>query len=510
METYSWYNIRVVCFAAFGSLFTGYSLAVFAFTLGQPTFYSSLNLVASATLPGYGHTNDILGAANGVFFGTGFFGCFLAGWAGNRLGRVNGFRIAAVTGMLGGALQCGSQSQAMFLVARAVAGLAAGHTMAAMPTYFTEVSPPHSRGLITGAHAIFINLGYCLAGWIGFGCYYTPKSVFAWRFPFAVVVIWALCLFAGSFYVPESPRFLVQHDNPEKALSILIRLHHDPKDPTDAFAHRELQLIQQRCEAEKIIIATDGPWRLFNKKANRQRLLLAWLIMVGGQNIGPLVINNYNVLLYNSLGLGATDSLLLSAGYNTLGLVIACIGGLISDRLGRRRALLTGYILITCVFAVLTGMIGKYNVSPSKGWAAAATTMIYVYVVCYNSFIDLNQFTAATEVFPTHIRSQASAISISGLFLSVTLWLNLLPTATASIGWKYYLVFNCLTVVHTIYLFFYLPETAGWHLEEMDRALADDQHGHFEAQDVAGMKLQVGSDHVEALPEVTQDIQTKA
>lgn len=55
-----------------------------------------------------------------------------------------------------------------FLVARAVAGLAAGHTMAAMPTYFAEVAPPRSRGLITGAHAIFINIGYCTAGWVGY------------------------------------------------------------------------------------------------------------------------------------------------------------------------------------------------------------------------------------------------------------------------------------------------------------------------------------------------------
>lgn len=81
--------------------------------LGQPTFYASLNLEQDSTAPGYGHTNDILGAANGVFFGAGFFGCFLAGWAGDRFGRVNGFRIAAVTGMIGGILQCGSQSPAM-------------------------------------------------------------------------------------------------------------------------------------------------------------------------------------------------------------------------------------------------------------------------------------------------------------------------------------------------------------------------------------------------------------
>jgi hypothetical protein len=102
-----------VLFAAFGSLFTGYSLAVFAFTIGQPTFYTSLNLEQDPTAPGYSHTNDIIGAANGVFFGAGFFGCFLAGWAGNRFGRVNGFRGAAVTGIIGGILQCGSQSPAM-------------------------------------------------------------------------------------------------------------------------------------------------------------------------------------------------------------------------------------------------------------------------------------------------------------------------------------------------------------------------------------------------------------
>lgn len=36
-----------------------------------------------------------------------------------------------------------------------------------MPTYFAEVAPPHARGLMTGAHGSFINLGYTIAGWVG-------------------------------------------------------------------------------------------------------------------------------------------------------------------------------------------------------------------------------------------------------------------------------------------------------------------------------------------------------
>lgn len=83
---------------------------------------------------------------------------------------------------------------------------------------------------------------------------------------------------------------------------------------------------------------------------------------------------------------------------------------------------------------------------------------LFMCICSYNSFIDLNQFTVATEIFPTHVRNQASAMAISGLFLADILWLNLLPTAMATIGWKYYLVFVCLAVAHSIYLMLYLPE----------------------------------------------------
>lgn len=122
-------------------------------------------------------------------------------------------------------------------------------------------------------------------------------------------------------------------------MDILIRLHRDDRDTNNTFAHQELQLIVQKAEAEKEVVTRDGPLRLFTKKDNRKKLILACMVMMGGQNIGPLVINNYNVLLYGSLGLGATTSLLLSAVYNSVGLVTALVGGLIADRLGRRRSL---------------------------------------------------------------------------------------------------------------------------------------------------------------------------
>lgn len=139
---------------------------------------------------------------------------------------------------------------------------------------------------------------------------------------------------------------MVQRDDHQKALDILIRLHRDPDDASNTFAQEELRLIVQRCQNEKHEISRDGAWRLFTKKANRKKLFLALVIMIGGQNIGPLVINNYNVLLYGSLGLNATVSLLLSAVYNTVGLLIAAfVGGTVANKIGRRTAMGTSLLL---------------------------------------------------------------------------------------------------------------------------------------------------------------------
>lgn len=100
-------------FAAFGSLFTGYSAAIIVATVGQPSWYRSLNLESDSTAPGYSHTTTIIGASNGVLFAGGTLGCILGGWLGDKLGRVNAFRVAATVGIIGAAIQTGAVNQAM-------------------------------------------------------------------------------------------------------------------------------------------------------------------------------------------------------------------------------------------------------------------------------------------------------------------------------------------------------------------------------------------------------------
>ncbi|KAK6368175.1 hypothetical protein LTS17_009916 [Exophiala oligosperma] len=500
METYSSYNVAVILFAAFGSLFGGYGLSVIVATLGQPTWYSSLNIDPTSS-----HATAIIGAANGVFFAGGFFGCLVSAYAVEKLGRLNGLRLAAVIGIIGAAIQTGAVNQGMYLAARVITGLSVGQVIVAMPTYYAEVAPPHSRGLMAGAHGSFINAGYALAAWIGFACFHASETSFGWRFPNAVLVILALCVLGGSFFIPESPRWLCSRGQDQKALEILCRLHHDKHDPEDHFAHRELGLIRKQLEADRVALLTDGKWQLFTKQTYRKRFILALMLLVGGQNVGVLVINNYNTLLYQSLGLSNSEALIVGAGYNTWAMIANFAGAMFSDRLGRRKALLAGYTANVAMFTVATALIAKYSETNSKSYAAAALTFLFLYVTAYGSAIDVNQFTVASEIFPSHLRSMGTGLAMSGLFLADTLWLELASTAMATIGWKYYLMFLCLGVVHTIYLYFRLPETSGLALEEIDALFGKAVAGHIQDEDLEKVAVQ----HNDNVTELVEDPQNR-
>jgi hypothetical protein len=122
-------------------------------------------------------------------------------------------------------------------------------------------------------------------------------------------------------------------------LEILCKLHHDPADVEDHFAHRELRLIRSQLEVDLTLITEHGQWQLFTIPTYRRRSILGFLLMMGGQNIGVLVINNYNTLLYESLGLSNKQALVVGAAYNTWAAFANMGGATVSDRLGRRKAL---------------------------------------------------------------------------------------------------------------------------------------------------------------------------
>jgi len=141
------------------------------------------------------------------FLGGGFVGALIQAPISSKWGR----RVATGTGAalitLSGALQAGSVHIAMFIVARLLCGVGAGIVITNCPVYMSEVSPPHTRGMLTGSHAITIVYAYITSSLLAVAWSYVDTP-YQWRLQFVILTAVGLLLLASLPFIPESPRWL--------------------------------------------------------------------------------------------------------------------------------------------------------------------------------------------------------------------------------------------------------------------------------------------------------------
>ena len=311
----NFFNLVVVIYVAIGSTACSYGLSVIGGTIGQPTFYTGLKMAPPGS-PGYSKTAGLISAYNGVNSAGAIFGAAFTAWYANYAGRKRAIQLGALILAIGGALSAGSIDPAMFIVARFIAGLGIGLLITAIPMYQSEVSTPESRGFMVCMHGIMFAAGYSLSAWIGYGCYFSPKtSSFGWRFPLAFQSGPSLVLLLGSPFLPYSPRWLLQQDRPDEALEVLRRLHATKEDPDAHQAKREFYQMRRQLELDRQIKTKTGHFDVFRTPSNRKRALFAFGMMFGNMFTGILVVTNYGILLYEAIGLSGSMPLLLSGIY---------------------------------------------------------------------------------------------------------------------------------------------------------------------------------------------------
>lgn len=447
---------QIILFVTFGSVTYGYSSSIIATTLGQPTFlaYFELDTRKNAT--------QLIGAMNGLYQAGGLIGVLSCIWAADKYGRRVALFINAVITVVGGALQAGSVDVGMFIFFRFVTGWGIGALVALVPLYQSEISPPKIRGLLVGMHGVLLCVGYTLASWVGLGFYFVNASGAQWRIPLAIQCIFPLVLAAGVLFLPESPRWLLDHDRVEEAFKAFHATHAESSGDTRT-SEVEFEKLRQQIKMEE-----DEPtaWKdLWQRKSLRKRCIVGFLTMFAGQGSATLVINNYGPSLYSSLGYGTVRQLVLQGAWISVCPFGNVFNSLVVDKFGRTRLLAVG--LTGCVIALAGECItvSIFQKTGDTGVAAAAVFFLFLHIGFYSTTTDATSYIYAAEIFPTPLRAKGLAISICGLFSATIAFLQAAPTAFDEIGWRYYLVFIVITSIMVVVILWYFPEVS-LHLRE--------------------------------------------
>ncbi|KAF8857187.1 general substrate transporter [Acephala macrosclerotiorum] len=479
-------TISSAVFLAIGGFLFGYDSGIITSTIAQPRFVKYFN----------NPNGSLQGGIVSSFQGGAIAGTIVTFIVADKLGRKRTIALGSAFATLGCALQAGAASMAMLIVGRFIAGLAVGILTSTIPMYAGEISQASFRGILSGLLQWMLGWGFLVAQWLGYGCSFTNTD-FQWRFPLAFQCIPALILLCGIWFLQESPRWLMEQDRHEEALAVLHKLHDDGSDATKEYVELEFR------EIRDVIIADRNTnkisWSsIFRKPSWRRRLLLGCGVQAFGPLSGINVINYYGPHIYELLGIGTQESLMIIGISGALSIVYCTIGLWLLDRVGRVKPLIIS--AGGCALAlVVNAALSQHLVGAGANQLRAMVAMNFVFSFFYTP-MGIISWVYPAEIFPVDIRAKGNSISTFVNWTLNLIFAQISPNALSTIGFKYFYVFFVFGIIAVVCYSLFYPETKGKTLEQMDELFGDQLVPHA-LQDPVGAELAVGksamTEHVE-------------
>lgn len=505
------YVLGLALFASLGGFLFGYDQGVVSGVLTMESFAARFpHIYLDSGFKGWFVSSLLLAA---------WFGSLLNGPIADRFGRKGSILMAVVVFVVGSAIQAGAVSVGMIFTGRSIAGLSVGMLTMIVPMYMSEVSVPGIRGTLVVLQQLSITLGILVSYWLEYGTQYigghrcapnipysggtrshptfnplrdvgphgcTGQSEAAWRVPFALQIVPALILGFGMLAFPESPRYFLMRRRDAQALAALAKLRR-VSSQSESLRQEYLAI-----KAEVLFGETYAKERFPGKSGvslyiaeytslvstwpSFKRLAVGCCTMFFQQFMGCNAMIYYAPTIFGQLGLsGQTTSLLATGVYGIVNTLSTLPALFLIDKVGRRPLLMCGAFGTFASLVIVGGIIGGYGSSLAQhkaaGWAGIA--FIYIYDINFSySFAPIG-WVLPSEIFNLGSRSKAMSITTSTTWMCNFIIGLVTPDMLSTITWGTYIFFAAFCLLALAFTYFYVPETRGKSLEDMDAIFGD-------------------------------------
>jgi MFS family permease len=294
----------------------------------------------------------------------------------DRFGRKMGILIGSVFLLIGVALQGGANGFGMFVGGRLLLGFGMCITLSSAPLLIAELSHPQDRAILSTYMGCTYHSGAFIAAWTTYGTLQIPSD-WAWRLPSSLQCVCTIIILAFLYWIPESPRWYVDKDKPEKALEILAYYHADG-NKNDEFVQLEYTEIRTALALDKQMDRSSR-WIDFTKTpGNRKRIGLISAIGIFSQWSGNGIASYYLAKALSDVGItSAKQQLGINGGMKAAALVVNFVFALFVDRFGRRPIYLISTVGMLVAFTIMTIVAARYAISGQAGLGTGFVAMIF-------------------------------------------------------------------------------------------------------------------------------------
>lgn len=390
----------------------------------------------------------------GWAFSSLLFGCTIGSAAAGRLTDTYGRRgmlrwvavIFAITSLATGL----APNFRLFILARFLGGLAVGGASILSPMYVAEISPPSLRGRMGTLYQLSIVVGIVVSYCIN----YLLRDVgpWNWRWMFITGVIPSITFFLLLVRAPETPRFLYKSGSKEEAFSLMKKILGQEE------AEREIE------EVRASLVVNQGTWRDLARPELRRVLSVGFCLAILVHFSGINMIVDYAPRIFQSAGF-KMDAALFSTF--VIGLTFCgatCISFWTIDRFGRRPLYIVGSLgmTIALLLLILSVLLGHFH-------SLLVLGLIMIYIAFFASCIGPVFWTLVPEIFPNRIRGTAMSVPVLAQWVANAVVVLLFPLAFAKLGKVPTFAFLAvMSLLQAIFTWFFVPETKGKTLEEIE------------------------------------------
>ncbi|GMN50921.1 hypothetical protein TIFTF001_020073 [Ficus carica] len=334
-----------------------------------------------------------------------------------------------------------------------------------VPLYLSEMAPYKYRGALNIGFQLSITIGILVANILNY-FFAKIKGGWGWRLSLGGAMVPAIIIMVGSLVLPDTPNSLIERGRKDEARSKLQKI-------------RGIEDVDE--EFDDLVTASDAskqvehPWTRLLERKYRPHLSMAILIPFFQQLTGINVIMFYAPVLFNTIGFG-DDASLMSAvitGIVNVGATLVSIYGV--DKWGRRFLFLEGGVQMLICQAVVAAAIGaKFGVDGNPGelpkwYAIVVVVFICTYVAGFAWSWGPLGWLVPSEIFPLEIRSAAQSVNVSVNMLFTFAVAQVFLTMLCHLKFGLFLFFAFFVVIMSIFVYFFLPETKGIPIEEMNQ-----------------------------------------
>ncbi len=383
-------------------------------------------------------------------------GALSGGPLSDRVGRRPTTLLAAVIFGVGALAVAFAPGVGFIIFGRFLLGLGVGLASMIVPLYIAEIAPADRRGALVSLNQLMITIGILLSYIVG--VIFAPIE--GWRYMFAVALVPALVLGIGMFMLPESPRWLFEHGQLDKARAVLGR----SRSPEEV----DLELR----EMEEIKSLEEEQARVSYKELLAPYVRPALVIGIGlaifQQITGINTVIYYAPTILQGVGFteeGAIAATALGVGVVNVGFTILAVR--IIDRAGRRPLLIIGLIGMV-VSLILLGVVFSLD-STSGAAGLLATICLGLYIASFAISLGPVFWLMISEIYPLRIRGTAMSVASIANWGSNFLVALTFPILLATLGGAgSFWLFAVLGIVAWFFVYFRVPETKGRSLEEIE------------------------------------------